>query len=152
MMTPGAPRAVLRGLATIAVTSALAALSVATLPRAYAQAKIEFPEEGTPVERVQRLWQASRSHILADAKAALSDAEYQKRRSPIWGAWTRLQMSLAGESDAVSQLIPDVLGLLNRTYGWTADSPAKRQENRDRSRAFTAERVAEMDKRVAALK
>jgi hypothetical protein len=152
MKTPGAPRAVLRGLATIAVTSALAALSVATLPSAHAQAKIEFPEEGTPAERVQRLWQASRSHILADAKAALSDAEYQKRRSPIWGAWTRMQMSLAGESDAVSQLIPDVLGLLNRTYGWTADPPAKRQENRDRSRAFTAERVAEMDKRVAALK
>jgi hypothetical protein len=131
----------------------LAALSVAKPSVANAQANIEFPEAGTPVERVQRLWQASRSHILADAKAALSDAEYQKRRSPIWGAWTRLQMSLAGESsDAVSRLIPDVLGLLNRTYGWTADSPAKRQEIRDRSRAFTAERVAEIDKRVAALK
>lgn len=61
-------------------------------------------------------------------------------------------MSVAGEDDEVERIVPDVLGLLNRVYGWTADSPAKRQENRDKSRPFTEKRVAEMDRRVDALK
>jgi hypothetical protein len=151
MEPTGAPRAVLRTLVTLVTISGLAAASSATLPGARAK-EIEFPETGTPVERAQKLWQASRTHILDDAKAALSDAEYQTRRGPIWSAWTRLQMSIAGEEDQVSRIIPDILGLLNRTYGWTADSPAKRQENRDRSRPFTEKRVAEIDERLAALK
>jgi hypothetical protein len=129
---------------TLVTISGLAAASLATLPVARAK-EIEFPETGTPVERAQKLWQSSRTHILEDAKAALSDAEYQTRRGPIWSAWTRLQMSIAGEEDQVSRIIPDILGLLNRTYGWTADSP-------DRSRPFTEKRVAEIDERLAALK
>jgi hypothetical protein len=151
MEPPGAARAVLRPLVTLVTISGLAAASLATLPDARAK-EIEFPETGTPVERAQKLWQDSRTHVLTDAKAALSDAEYQKRRGPIWSAWTRLQMSIAGEDDQVSRIIPDILSLLNKTYGWTADSPAKRQENRDRSRPFTEKRVAEIDERLAALK
>ncbi len=151
METAGTHRAVLRALVTIGMFSGLAATLVATVPCAEAK-EIELPESGTPAERGKKLWQDSRTHVLADAKAALSDAEYQKRRGPIWGAWTRLQMAIATEGDPVSRVIPDVLGLLNDTYGWTADPPAKRQEIRDRKRKFTEERVAELDKRFAALK
>lgn len=63
-----------------------------------------------------------------------------------------MQMELAGEDDRVSKLIPEILRLLNDTYGWTADTAAKRQEIRDRKRPFTARHVAEIDERVAALR
>jgi len=115
-------------------------------------AKIEVPEEGTAAERAKTLWKASRPVILADAKANYPDAEYMKRRGPVWNAWIRLQMSTAGESNGVGRLIPDILGLLNDVYGWTADPPKTRQEGRDRKRKFVEERVAELDKRVAGLK
>ncbi len=115
-------------------------------------ADLSAPEEGTPAERAKKLWQASRPVILKDAKANYSDAEYMKRRGPVWRAWIGLQMSTAGESGDVSRLIPDVLGLINNVYGWTADTPARRQEVRDRSRKSIDERMAAFDKRVAALK
>jgi hypothetical protein len=109
-------------------------------------------DEGTAAERARKLWQASRPVILADAKANYPDAEYMKRRGPVWSAWTTLQMVTADEDDGVSRLIPDVLRLLNDVYGWTADAPAKRKEIRDRARPRVAERVAEIDARVASLK
>lgn len=140
--------AVVRALLILAIGAGVVS---AALPRAQAK-EIEVPETGTPAQRARMLWQATRGDILADAKAALSDAEYQKRRGPIWGAWIRLQMNVAGEDDEVSKVIPDVLGLINRTYGWTADTPAKRQENRDKSRPHVEKRVEEMDKRIEALK
>jgi hypothetical protein len=115
-------------------------------------AKIEVPEDGTAAERAKALWKASRPVILADAKANYSDAEYMKRRGPVWNAWIRLQMSTAGESNGVGRLIPDILGLLNDVYGWTADAPKARQERRDRRRKFVEKRMAELDNRVAALK
>lgn len=114
--------------------------------------KIEVPEDGTAAERAKALWKASRPVILADAKANHSDAEYMKRRGPVWNAWIRLQMNTAGENDGVSRLIPDILGLLNDVYGWTADPPKTRQEGRDRKRKFIEEKIAELDKRVAAVK
>lgn len=114
--------------------------------------EIKVPEEGTAAERAKKLWKASRPVILNDAKANYTDAEYMKRRAPVWRAWTTLQMHAAGENDRVSHLIPDVLGLLNDVYGWTADPPQKRKEIRDRTRRFVEERVAELDKRMAALK
>jgi hypothetical protein len=114
--------------------------------------EIQVPEEGTAAERVKKLWQVSRPVILADAKANYLDAEYMKRRGPVWRAWTTLQMSTTGEEGGISRLIPDILGLLNDVYGWTADPSPKRQEIRDRTRRFVAERIAELDKRVAALK
>jgi len=110
------------------------------------------PEDGTAAERAKTLWKASRPVILGDAKANYPDAEYMKRRGPVWNAWIRLQMSTAGESNGVGRLIPDILRLLNDVYGWTADPPKKRQEGRDRKRKFVEGRVAELDKRVAALK
>jgi hypothetical protein len=113
---------------------------------------IEVPEDGTAAERAKALWKASRPVILADAKASYSDAEYMKRRGPVWNAWSRLQMSTAGEKNGVGRLIPDILGLLNDVYGWTAAPPKTRQEERDRKRKFVEPRVAELDKRVAALK
>lgn len=58
--------------------------------------EFEVPEEGTPAERAKKLWQASRPVILNDAKANYPDAEYMKRRGPVWRAWTTLQMSTAG--------------------------------------------------------
>jgi hypothetical protein len=61
-------------------------------------------------------------------------------------------MSIAGEDEEVSKIIPDILGLLNRTYGWVADPPAKRQQERDKARPYVEKRVAEMDKRIEALK
>jgi hypothetical protein len=153
MKTPGFPLAVTRAaVATIGTIAVLAASPLDMLPSARAQDEIEFPETGTPAERAKKLWQASRTRVLADAKAALSDAEYQKRRAPIWGAWSRLQMSIAGKDDRVSDVIPDVLGLLNDVYGWTAFPPAERQEIRDRTRPFVEKRVAEMDERLEALK
>ena len=115
-------------------------------------AKIEVPEDGTAAERAKTLWKASRPVILGDAKTNYPDAEYMKRRGPVWNAWIKLQMSTAGESNGVGRLIPDILGLLNDVYGWTADPPKTRQEGRDRKRKFVEGRVAEMDKRVAALK
>lgn len=114
--------------------------------------EIKVPEEGTAAERAKKLWKASRPVILNDAKANYPDAEYMKRRGPVWRAWTTLQMYTAGEDERVSHLIPDVLGLLNDVYGWTADPPQKRKEIRDRTRRFVEERVGELDKRVAALK
>lgn len=51
----------------------------------------------------------------------------------------------------MSKLIPDVLRLINDVYGWTADSPAKRQEIRDRVRKSVEDRIAELDKRVQTL-
>ena len=114
--------------------------------------EIKVPEEGTAAERAKKLWKASRPVILNDAKANYADAEYMKRRGSVWRAWTTLQMYTAGEDDRVSRVIPDVLGLLNDVYGWTADPPQKRKEIRDRTRRFVEERVAELDKRMAALK
>lgn len=52
----------------------------------------------------------------------------------------------------MSKLIPDVLRLINDVYGWTADSPAKRQEIRDRVRKSVEDRIAELHKRVQTLK
>jgi hypothetical protein len=100
MNAPASSRAALRALAAIAVAASLSMLSLATALPARA-ADLEFPESGTPAERARQLWKATRTHVLDDARAALSDAEYQKRRGPIWGAWTRLQMVTAGEDDAV---------------------------------------------------
>jgi hypothetical protein len=152
MKTPASRGAALWwSLVLVAGGGSLSTLSLAAAPRAYAQ-ELEFPETGTAAERVRKLWSSSRTRILDDAKAALTDAEYQKRRVPIWGAWTRMQMVTAGDDDVVGQLIPDILSLLNSTYGWTAFPPAKRQEIRDRARPFTPKHVAEMDERVAALK
>jgi hypothetical protein len=87
--------------------------------------KIEVPEDGTAAERAKTLWKASRPVILADAKANYSDAEYMKRRGPVWNAWSRLQMSTAGENNGVGRLIPDILGLLNDVYGWTRTRPKR---------------------------
>lgn len=52
---------------------------------------LEVPQQGTPTERATKLWQASRPVILKDAKANHSDAEYMKRRGPVWNAWIGLQ-------------------------------------------------------------
>jgi hypothetical protein len=152
MKTPRFSPAMARATRTLGTVAVLAASSLAMPRSAAAQDEIEFPESGTPSERAKKLWHASRTRVLADAEAALSDAEYQKRRAPIWGAWTRLQMSVAGQDDRVDEIIPDVLGLLNDVYGWTAFPPAKRQEIRDRTRPSAPKRVAAMDERLAALK
>lgn len=145
------------GVRRIAMVGILFALGLAAGPANVAFAagearEIEVPEDGTAAERAKKLWQASRPVILADAKGNYSDAEYMKRRGPVWNAWTRLQMSTASEDNGVGRLIPDILGLLNDVYGWTAYPPKTRQEIRDRTREFVDDRVAELDKRVAALK
>lgn len=133
------------------VVAAMLAVAAA-LGAGQATAQLAFPESGSPAQRARALWKETRPHVLADAAAALGDAEYMKRRQPIWGAWIRLQMETAGEDERVSRLIPDVLRLLNDTYGWTADAPAKRQEIRDRRRPFTGKYVEAIDGKVAALK
>lgn len=41
------------------------ALATASAPaRTHAQASIEVPETGTPAERLKKLWQATRPHLL----------------------------------------------------------------------------------------
>jgi hypothetical protein len=65
MRSPFTHRAtVVRALLTLAICSGAPSAS-----RSRARAKeIECPETGTPVQRARALWQASRTHILEDAR------------------------------------------------------------------------------------
>jgi hypothetical protein len=154
------------GVRLIAMVGILFALGIATGQANVAFAagearEIEVPKEGKAAERAKKLWEASRPVILADAKANYPDAEYMKRLEPVYNTWTTLQGNMGGEDDRVGDLtsdtlfwdlIPDILGLLNDVYGWTGDPPEKRQERRNRRRKFVEKKIAELDKRVAALK
>ena len=112
--------------------------------------ELEIPEEGTPGERLEALWSQTRPLVERDAGAGYDDAEYQARRQPIWRAWTSLQMSVAGEDDRVSEIIPRVLELINQVYGWTAFSPEERAKKRS-NKARTAGLIEEIDQEIGKL-
>ena len=51
------------------------------------------PVEGTPSERVKKLWETTGPVMKADARANLGDGEYQKKRPALFSAWVRLSAS-----------------------------------------------------------
>ena len=127
-----------------------AATSTGAASTASSAEDLTVPEEGTPAERLKALWSRTKPIVERDAKGGYDDEEYMRRRRPLWSAWTSLQMSLAGEDDRVSRIIPRVLELLNQAYGWTAYSPeerAKRRANEGR----TAKLIEEIDEEIGKL-
>ena len=110
--------------------------------------RLEAPEEGPAAQRAKALWGQTRPLVERDAKAGYSDSEYLSRRQPIWSAWTSLQMSVAGEDERVSRVIPKVLELINQVYGWPA-FPAERRAEERRKAGRIERQIGELDRSIA---
>lgn len=111
---------------------------------------LDVPEEGTPAERLEVLWSRTKPIIERDAQSGYDDAEYMRRREPIWSAWISLQIDASGEDDRASEIIPKVLALINQAYGWTAYSPEERTKRRS-NKGRTARLIEEIDQEVGKL-
>lgn len=119
--------------------------------------RLEPPTSGTPRERVQTLWNATRPIILADTKAGLSDAEYLRRRTDVFGPWISLQIAFAAEhlkgpeTQAANQVIVSILGLIDKVYGIPYYKEPKRLDIRARAIKKLDQHLVGIDRKVAAL-
>lgn len=113
------------------------------------------PSDGTPGERVKKLWESTAPVIRADAGAKLGDKEYQEKRTSLFSAWVMLQgkLSLAEPKDEkVQRTIPEILKLIDNVYGFPGYDPARREKDREIARKFFDERFQKLDRQVKELK
>lgn len=113
------------------------------------------PSDGTPAERVKKLWEGTSPVIRADARAALGDKEYQEKRTALFSAWVMLQgkLSLAEPKDEKAQgTIPEILKLIDNVYGFPGYDPARREKDRETARKFFDRRFQKLDQQVRELR
>ena len=112
------------------------------------------PSDGTPGERVKKLWESTSPVIRADAKAALGDKEYQEKRTALFSGWVMLQgkLSLAEPKDEkVQRTIPEILKLIDNLYGFPGYEPARREKDRQTAKKYFDERFGKLDQQIKAL-
>jgi hypothetical protein len=113
------------------------------------------PSDGTPGERVKKLWESTAPVIRADARAKLGDKEYQEKRTSLFSAWVMLQgkLSLAEPKDENAQrTIPEILKLIDNLYGFPGFDPARRERDREIAKRYFDERFQKLDQQVKVLK
>lgn len=113
------------------------------------------PADGTPGERVKKLWESTSPMIKADARAKIVDREYQEKRTPLFSAWVMLQgkLSLAEQKDEQAQrVIPEVLKMIDNLYGFPGFDADRRAKDRETAKKYFDERFQKLDLRIKALK
>lgn len=113
------------------------------------------PEEGTPGQRVRKLWESTGPVMKADAKANLTDREYQNKRTPLFSVWVTLQgkLSLAPEKDDRAQrIIPEVLKFIDNLYGFPGFTQERREKDRETAKKFFEKRYGKLEEQTKALK
>ena len=112
------------------------------------------PADGTPGQRVKKLWEATSPVIRSDAQAQLGDKEYQDKRTSLFSAWVMLQgkLSLAEAKDEKAQrTIPEVLKLIDNLYGFPGFQPERREKDREVAKKYFDERFRKLDIQIRAL-
>lgn len=113
------------------------------------------PEEGTPGQRVQKLWEATGPDMKADAAANLSDKEYQDKRTPLFSVWVKLQGKLSmieTKDEKAQRVIPEVLKFIDNLYGFPGFEPERREEDRSIAKKYFDKRFKKLDDQIKALK
>jgi len=113
------------------------------------------PEEGTPGQRVRKLWESTGPVMKADAQANLADREYQDKRTPLFSVWVTLQgkLSLAVEKDEKAQrIIPEVLKFIDNLYGFPGFTQERREKDRETAKKFFDKRYGKLEEEIKALK
>lgn len=113
------------------------------------------PAEGTPGERVKKLWEGTSPIMRQDAQANLGDKEYQEKRNSLFSAWVTLQakLSLAETKDeSTSKVIPEVLKFIDNLYGFPGFTPERREKDRETAKKYFDERFQKLDLQIKALK
>ena len=121
--------------------------------------KLTIMTTGSPKERIKDLWQQSGPIIEKDAKAILSDAEYLNRRGPLFDVWVNLQFKLAWEArkasspsfDKAQRVIPEILGLIDKLYGFPGYSKVMREKKRESAKKGIAASLGRIDRMINAL-
>ena len=122
-------------------------------------AKLIILSAGSPKERVKDLWRQSRPLIEKDAKATLSDSEYLTRRGPLFETWVNLQFKLAWEgrkvtspaSEKAQRVIPEILGLIDKLYGFPGYSKVMREKKRQQAKKTIEAALSRLDRIINAL-
>ncbi len=113
------------------------------------------PEEGTPAERVTKLWESTGPVMKADSQANLDDREYQEKRTPLFSVWVTLQgkLSLAARKDEKAQrVIPEVLKFIDNLYGFPGFTQERREKDRETAKKFFDKRYSKLEEQIKALK
>ncbi|HNT44583.1 MAG TPA: hypothetical protein PKN85_08980 [Syntrophorhabdaceae bacterium] len=113
------------------------------------------PEEGTPAERVRKLWESTGPIMKVDAQANLIDREYQNKRTPLFSVWVTLQgkLSLAPQKDERAQrVIPEVLKFIDDLYGFPGFTEERREKDRETAKKFFDKRYGRLEEEIKALK
>jgi len=121
------------------------------------QAKVggfTVPEEGTPGERVRKLWGSTGPVMKVDAQANLSDKEYQEKRTPLFSVWVTLQgkLSLAAQKDEKTErVIPEVLKFIDNLYGFPGFTEDRRGKDRATAKKYFDSRYEKLDEEIRKL-
>ena len=113
------------------------------------------PAEGTPGERVKKLWEVTGPVMKADAQANLGDREYQDKRTSLFSVWVTLQgkLSLAEPKDEKAQrTIPEVLKFIDNLYGFPGFKQERREKDRATAKKYFDKRYNKLDEQIKALK
>ena len=103
-----------------AAAGTVAAGAVKPGATAAASVNITVPEKGTPKERLQQMWDATKPVIRADAAAQLSEAEIQTRRVAMTTPWAAIQAQITGgtakDNQETARVVNDIMNLINSVY------------------------------------
>jgi len=101
--------------ASLVLIGLLLALSV---PSASAATPLNVPRSGSPIDRIDNLWQQTRLILKNDWNATLGAAEAARRRSALNQAWMALKNDLGREQAPadIRSIIQDVMGVISRVY------------------------------------
>lgn len=114
-----------------------------------------IPADGTPGQRVKKLWDTTAPVMRADVRAKLGDREYQDKRTSLFSAWVMLQgkLSLAETKDENAQrAIPEVLKFIDNLYGFPGFKPERREKDRELAKKYFDERFGKLDQQIRSLK
>lgn len=98
---------------------------------------VETPQTGNLSQRVKKLWETTLPIIEKDARANLTDEDYQARRTPLFAAWVNLQAVPDENSEVspetmagISRIIPRILELIDHVYGFPGFTREEREKKR----------------------
>lgn len=114
-----------------------------------------IPADGTPGQKVKKLWETTSPAFKADAQANFGDKEYQDKRTPIFSAWVMLQGKLSLEEpkdEKAQRVIPEVLKFIDNMYGFPGYAPEKREKDREIAKKYFGERFEKLNAAIEQLK
>ena len=108
------------------------------------------PPEGTPGDRIRKMWVMSYPLIQSDAAAGLTDSQYLFFREPLLKPWLVLQSELAHPmAIAAERITSEVITLIDTVYGYPGYPRETRERNR---RSFDLpSAVARLNEKIQAL-